>query len=462
MEVKSSTVKLRSFLIGLNFIISLATIYGQKNISYSEALKIALDNNLSIKQVSNDIKVNKVQKSVGKLNYLPQLSANSNGARTKGFQFSPQEQALVDQEISTLRVNLRADLVVFNGFSNYYNTKRNSSLLNAKKQELEQIKQDIVFETTQNYLQYLLDGEILNISKENEGLNKLIYAQVSEFVKNGQRAGLDSISQLAVYERSKLNVTNSINKLTIDKLQLLRTLALNDIDAITFTTPIADEFQFDLTSNNSEDLINKAYSTRADLQRLYSEKEFQKQQKNFFKARRLPRASLFYRYGSEYISNRRRSNPDTNEFEDVPFRTQLFEENLVNQYGFNINVPILTNFGNRANIVRAKVEFENKDFEIQDLKNKIALDIRNSINSLSQLKQAYEVAKRASEASQLSFEKQKELYDLGLGDLITLNIESQRNFTAKSEELQAKYTLLFQQKVIDYQIGTILENESLK
>jgi len=89
------------------------------------------------------------------------------------------------------------------------------------------------------------------------------------------------------------------------------------------------------------------------------------------------------------------------------------------------------------------------------------LDIKNSTNNFFQLKKSYEVAQKASKAAQLSFDKQKELLDLGLGDLVTLNIESQRNFRIKSEELQAKYTLLFQQKIIDYQVGTILKGKTL-
>jgi len=464
MNVTFSMMKLRCVFIGLNFVIMSFSVYSQGNISYEEAVKIALENNLRIKQVSNDVKINKALKNVSKLNYLPQLSANSGGSITKGFQFSNQEQALVDQEISRLRVNLRADLVVFNGFSKHYDLKRNKKLLEAKVQELDQLKQDIVFETTQKYLQYLLDQEILSISKENERTNKLLFAQVSEFVKEGRRAGLDSISQSAIYERSKLDITNALNKLSVDKLDLLRTMAFDGAEAkdINFIVPEWEIKLLDTLSYNSKELVQKSYLVRSDLQRLYLEKEAQKQQGRFFKSRRLPRASIFYRYGSEYISNRRRRNSDTSEFEDVPFRTQLFEENLVSQYGFNVNIPLFSNFNNKVNITRAKVDFENKDYEIDDLERKIALDIKNSTNNFHQLKKAYVIAQKASMAAQLSFEKQKELYDLGLGNLITLNIESQRNFRIKSEELQAKYTLLFQQKIIDYQVGTILENEGFK
>ena len=434
----------------------------ERIITYEKAIKIALKNNLDIKQTSNDIKINKALYSSSKLSFLPQLSANSNGARTKGFQFSPQEQALVDQEISTLRINLRADLVVFNGFSNYFNFKRNKNLLQAKESELKQLNQNIVFETSQKYIQYLLDEEILKIAVENKNINKQLYEQVSEFVVQGQRAGLDSISQLATYERSKLEVSNAQNKVALDQLDLLRTLAIDSTNDVVIVAPDRELLENDFYNANIDELVKKAFLQRADLFQLENEKRAFKSLTNSLRGSRLPTASIFYRYGSEFISNRSRVDEETGVFEEVPFGTQLFEENIVSQYGFNIFIPLFTNFNNRGNIVRSKVGYENKEYQIEDLKRKIALDIRNAVNNYRQLKQAYEVSKRASKVSQLSFEKQKELYDLGIGDLITLNIESQRNFTAKSQELQAKYTLLFQQKIIDYQVGEILKKEGTK
>ena len=431
--------------------------YAQKYISYDDAVKISIKNNLRVKQVENDLRVNKALKSISKLNFLPRISAISNGAETKGFQFSNQEQKLVNQSISRLNVSLRVDLIVFNGFANHYDFNRNRKLHDAKEQELVQLKQDIVFETTKKYLQHLLDQEMLNISKENRKTNKLIFDQVSEFVKEGRIAGLDSISQNVNFERSKLNVANALNRLSINKRSLLRTMAFDGGDNINFMIPDWKVSLFDTILYNSKELVKKSYSVRSDLQKLNLEKEAQKKQERIFKSQRLPRISMFYIYGSNYISNRTRRNIDTNEFEDIPFRRQLLKENLVSQYGFNINIPLFTNFSNKENITRAKVELENKDYEIDDLKRKIALDIRNSIENFHQLKKAFEVAQKVSNVAQLSFDKQKKLYDLGLGNLVTLNIESQRNFKAKSEELQAKYTLLFQQKIIDYQVGTILE-----
>ena len=425
-------------------------------ISFEEALHLALKNNIDIKRSTNNLNVDKAVFNASKLSFLPELRATSNGAKTKGFQFSPQEQSLVDQEITTLRVNLRADLVVFNGLNRLYTLKRNKKTYAAQQDALQQLKQDIVFETTQRYLQYLLDDEVLAIAKENEITNSKIYNQVAAFVNQGRRAGVDSISQSSVYERSKLEATNALNKLAIDRLNLERLLALDVSDSVFFVSP-KESFIVDTLNLNANSLIEKAYNLRADLSQLENEKLEQKYQANAFRSGRLPRASIFYRYGSEFISNRTRTNQDTGLREDVPFRTQIFEENIVNQYGFNVSIPLFANFSNRGNIVRAKIAYENKDYEIADLKRRIAIDIKNALNNLEQLKQSYKVSKKVSKASKLAFDKQRELYTLGLGDLVALNIEAQRNFKAQSEELQAKYTLIFQQKMIDYQVGVILE-----
>lgn len=452
------TLRKEIFFILCNFFLLQKNIAQVKILTYEEAVATALNNNLELKQFENGIRVNKAQFNSNKLNFLPEIYATLDGAKTKGFQFSTQEQSLVDEEIETLDFNLEADFVLFNGFKKLNNLKRSKSLLEAKKNEFYRLQQDIVLQTTQKYFQYLLDQEVLKVSKENLNINKQIFSRVVEQVKLGQKPGLDSISQRVVLENSKLNVQSANNRLTNDKLDLLNLLVLNDTENITFQPFIENKkkpFKNDLQELNNDRLIDNSYKQRHDLKQLNDEKEAFKKSINISRSVRYPIIGLYYNYGSAYISNRRRQDANTNEYVDVNFRNQFLEENIVNKYGFYVSIPILANYTSRKNIVEAKVNYENKEYEIENLKRLIANDIENAINNFEQLSKSYDLAKKTTIASDFSLEKQRELYKLGLGDLIALNLEVQRNLSANSQEIRAKYRLYLQSKIIEYIIGEL-------
>ncbi len=106
-------------------------------------------------------------------------------------------------------------------------------------------------------------------------------------------------------------------------------------------------------------------------------------------------------------------------------------------------------------MVRSKIGYENAKLDYQDFEMQLEIDIQNAYQDFISQKETYLANRIRAIASSLAYEKQKELYRMGQGSLIDLNIENRRTIEAQSDEAQAKHNLVFQQIVLEYYVGNL-------
>ncbi len=430
----------------------------EKVFTYEDILSIAAEHNVEIKKEKNNLKINKAIKNQGVANLFPTLNLNGNAFKTEGLQWSDQDAKLLNTTISSVNYGINSELTIFNGFKKLSQLKQNKQLLIAQKEQIDQSVQDILLETSQQYLQILLDKEMFRLAETNFEVQKQIYEQIKLYVSLGKRASIELLSQEAFYKQSEASLIEMRNKLQLDKGQLLKSLVLElneEYDIAPLSSNVneimAISYDFDL-------LLKEALDNRSDLKKIIAEKAAAFSEINISKSDNSPSISLFYSYGSNYSSNRTRIDKADNISKEISLEDQLFKENNYSRYGVNLKIPVFNGLRNRTNIVRSKVLYENLLLSHLNLERSIFIDLQNAIQNFNLFRENYIINASSVEVSQKSFEKQQELFRLGKGSLLNLNIEAQRNLQAHSQHIQALYTLLFQKMVVDYHLGNIRQN----
>ena len=96
------------------------------DLSYQDAVKIALEQNVSLRTQKNDMKVVKAERNQSRGELAPIVSANVQGWRATGNTFIEQEARTINTTSDNLFGGLNANLNLFSGLSQINTIKFNS------------------------------------------------------------------------------------------------------------------------------------------------------------------------------------------------------------------------------------------------------------------------------------------------------------------------------------------------
>lgn len=430
-------------LLILSFLIS-SPVLGQEVITFSKAVNIALQNNVTLEQAKNQQLVLQANKNSRIASLGPSLSANARGWRVIGNQFIEQEGRVInDAATDNFSASLNAEMVLFGGLENQYRLSSSSAALESQIHTIQRTRQDVIRDVANQYLQVLLDQQLLMIATENLQTQQTQLKQINQMVELGSRAPVDSVLQESQVKQAELRLLRAQNRLMNDKLQLAQLLLIDPEEEFALAEPELDD---DLLLSNvlsEEEMINMALKNRGDYQSaLQSEKtmtyNLKAARSNYF-----PTLAAFFSTGSFY------SNASVSEF------STQFDGNLRTIYGLNLSIPIFNGLQRYSNDVQAKVQNLNAELRTKELNNRIKSQVISAVQNYKDAKLSYQAARTSLEASQLSFKLEEERYNLGATDLVQYALANQNLVQAKSDFATAYYTLGFQEILMKYALGTL-------
>jgi outer membrane protein len=438
--------KLKSLIIVLSLMNCLNSYAQEKKlITFEEAVAIGLKNNVDVLKSSNELVALETNKTSTIMSFLPSVSADLSATRQEGQQFQLVEDGFEISNVQADRLSggIGANLSIFEGFRKVNNYRIAELNKVAQEKALGRSKQELVFNIAQQYLQILLDEELLKIAEKNVQNQQDQLSRIRGFVEGGLRPQADLFSQQASVKQLELALIEAENTLLLDKASFASLLLLPPF------TEFEIEKMDDVTNGIAnmpqlQSLYEEALSQRLDLQQLQLQTE--SAQKNIAASRAAvyPSLSAFYNYSSQYSS-----------LNDLSFRNQLTNLYPTNVVGLNLNIPIFSNFNNKANVSRAKVTYENNQLDVQNLKRTIFEDVQNAYLNYQAAEKRLEVSQVAATSAEEAYNIQSQRYDEGLANLSELAVANQSYVDAQSREQQAIYTFIFQQIILDYQVGVL-------
>jgi outer membrane protein len=417
-------------------------------LTYKEAVKIAMKNNVNLNQQKNNLFSRQVQRNQSIAAFLPQVGIQGSASHSDGQQPNPETGDLQNISVDQMNANIQASITVFNGFNRINTLNQNINQFKAQTAFVKRSEQDVVFNVTTQYLQVLLDQELLRIAQESFRTQNVLLDQLKEMVALGARAEADLYTQDAQVRNLEVTALRAKVSLENDKALLAQTLQLDP--AIPFEVEFpAFENSFNISGVSLDSLYTIALTNREDLKQA----DYQVKANLYaYKASintYLPNLTAFASYGSQYYSNLK-PNPAYGSFGNQ-FGT-VFPST---SYGLNLTIPIFDRLQTRNNRVFNKVTYENAKIQRDNVETTIKIDVKRSYNNYLAAVESYEASQVQHRAGELALRTQQESFILGISAQVAVAQANQTFVQAASSKAQAEVTLVFQKMLLDYALGTL-------
>lgn len=448
-----------TIIAGLLFVVS----YGQESsehatqdtllLTYEEAIKIALKENVALNQEKNNLFATEVQRNSSVMAFLPGVSIDGGGNRVKGLQPTPNGAELEDFTNDRFNASISAGITVFNGFRNIHTLSQSRNNFKAQSANVQRTEQLVVFNVTNQYLQVLLDQELVRIAKENLATQQTLLYQIDEAVKLGARAEADFFTQDALVKSNEVLWLNSKVTLENDKATLAQSLQLDPTIDFVVQLPELNSALLDIQDMPVDSLHAIALQHRKDLQQLEFQVDANDAAYRAASGGYFPRITAFAQYESNYYSNLRRDP----KFGD--FNNQFLDVLPTTAVGFNFSIPLYDRSVTRYNRVFNRVQRDNAKLRYENLKKTIMIDVKRSYNNYLAAIENYKASQAQFQAGELAFKTQNESFLLGVSDQVAVAQASQTYVQGAASLAQAEVTLYFQKVLLDYALGTLVPGE---
>ncbi len=439
-------------------LLSSGTLLGQsaQSITLEDAIRISLENNFLLKQAENNLDLADESIRNEMADFLPSLNSNFNGSRTTGQQFIFERfneglNPFVDVTSQSFSGNLSANIAIFNGFQNIITLRQSQQEQVSREESLQRAREQVIFDTATRFLQVILDQELLEIARENLVTSLRQLEQVQAQVEVGSRPAVDLYNQEATVANDELTITQRENTLALNKLLLIRTLQIDPVAEYNFVVPEIDENQtFNAVETYSlRELIDQALSSRSDIRSEEASIKGLEYQVLNARASLLPRingsASMSSRYSDQY----------TLLGDKVSFSDQFFDQQVNRSLGLSISIPIFQNYNRLYNIQASRVQLKNAELNLDNSRLQVVQEVTQAYNDYSSFIKSKEATQKSLFASGKAFETQQERYNVGASTLIELS-QAQANYvSAQSNYTQAVFSLIFQEKLLDFYLGKL-------
>ncbi|MEO8794623.1 MAG: TolC family protein [Daejeonella sp.] len=457
-------------------VINLQHAQAQQKITLRQAVEIAVQNNLQIKQASLSESLSDVNLKASKLALFPTLNANNNLNFNYGRSIDPLSNQFVNQSVNSTNANIFSSVTLFQGFQKINQIAQSKYELEADKSFTQKTKNDLVLLVVSTYLQILNGRDVLVAAQQQLGISQQQLDREQKFFDVGNKTLADISQSKAQVATAELNVTNAQNQLDLAFLNLAQLMERDPADSFEVEEPGIEEFNNIEKSYSATEIYNTAVKNYPDIKLAEFRSLAFGKAVDVAKGNYYPRLTLQGSLGTGYSNGRQRlldrtldgtSSPigfvqNTNDvvvtpnytttFERTPFRTQI-DENFNQSISFGLSIPIFNGFAARTSVRRAKINYENAIVSEQIAKNSLNKTINQSVYDLRAARRRLASAQTAYQSSKDAFNAIDQRYSVGLVNSLDFNLAQTNLNKAEFDVIQAKYDLIFRSKVIDFYLG---------
>lgn len=416
----------------------------EKTLTFEEAVKIALEQNVDLKTQENELTVIKAEKVQSIAGIAPNVSLRAQAWQSSGNTFLQQEAKTINTVSDNLYAGFGANMNLFSGFQRINSIKKANADLEAQRHLLHRTSQEVIYEVATNFLQVLLDVELLKIANDNFKTQQVLLEQISAMVEAGNKAKSDRYDQQATVKRMELLAIRARNDLSNDEGKLAICLQLDPTIELDVVKPDWDLDVIRSEDYSIEELNKLALANRSDLKEYQFLERSAEDTKAISKGNFMPSVGLYYNYSSRF-----------NNQSDRTFSDQFVNDNKYNEVGLSLDIPIFSGLSNRTTYVRSKMQLADAKLNTENLRKKILTDVKTAYQNFNDVSTAYDVSIAQVEAAQQALDVQKEKYRLGIGNLIELTNANNNYVQAAASKAQAEISLLFQKVILDYHTGIL-------
>lgn len=417
-------------------------VNAQQEWTLRQCIDHAIANNINIKRQETNVKSQEVSLNSAKNNRLPSLNASAGQSFNFGRGLTI-DNTYANRNTQSTSFNIGADVPIYTGGQISNNIKARKLDLQAAIVDLQYAKDNISMQVASAYLEALFQKDLLEVSRQQAELSKAQERRINILFQNGKCAETDLAEIQASVANDELSLTQQQNSYTLALLTLSQLLELPSPEGFDIARP---------------EILNPENAVLTDPNQIYAEASLVKPQieaenirlqsaeRNIRIARSgyYPNINLGVGMGTNYYK--------TSGFPAASFNDQM-RDNLNKSISLSLSIPIFNRFSTRNQIRSAKLQYQNQQLQLDETHKSLYKEIQQAYyNALAAQKQCVS-SMQAEKASTMSFNLMEKKYTAGKATATEYQESKNALFKATTNRLQAQYTFLFRQKILDFYRG---------
>lgn len=433
-------MKRNHITIALMLIVS--TAMAQQEWTLSQCIDHAIENNITIKRQEANVKSQEISLNSAKSSRLPGVNASAG----QNFNFGRGltiDNTYINSNTQSTGFNIGADLPIYSGGQIANNIKARKLDLLAAMSDLEYAKEHISIQVASAYLEALFQKDLLEVSEQQAQLSKEQERRIEALFANGKCAETELAEIRATVANDELSLTQQQNSYTLALLTLSQLLELPTPEGFDIAKPEAVDLG-GMVLAHPDEIYAEAVMTKPQIEaeniRLQSaERNIRIAQSGYY-----PKVNFGTGIGTNYYKASGRTSPS--------FVDQM-RDNLNNSISLSLSVPIFNRFSTRNQVSSARLQYHNQQLKLDETHKALYKEIQQAYyNALAAQKQCIS-SQQAEKASTLSFALIEKKYATGKATATEYQESKTALFRATTNRLQAEYTFLFRQKILNFYQG---------
>lgn len=439
---------LRYFLLVFLVVGQVFSAQAQDSWDLQRCIDYAIQNNIQIKLQELNEKLTQYQLTQVKAGMFPSLNASGSYAVNWGRTNDPTTFQFVTQRIETNSFNLSSQMTLWSGLRQLNTIKRNDYDLQANSYQTEAVKNSVILNITQAYVQILLSGENKKSIEQQIDISLAQYAQTQKLFKAGVVPEGDLLVVESQLSNDSFNLVVAQNSIDLANLTMKLLLQMDPAEEMVIFVPDVNVFAIEQPSPEGPEAIYD-YAVGNQPEILSADFSVKSAERALAVARGLhsPTLSLGVNMRTNYSS-----------FESPPFieRDPYLEQvnrNFNQSVGLTMAIPIFNGLSTLTTVKNARLGITRATYQNEQVRNQLKQNVYQAYTDARAALLRYEASVKNMKAMDVTFKYTQDRFNLGAANALDYSNARSNLAMAEISMINAKYDYLFKLKVLDFYQG---------
>lgn len=408
-----------------------------------QCIEYAIEHNINIKLQENNVKNQEVSLSTSKNSRLPNLQASA--SESVGFgRGLTSNNTYANRNTQSTSFSLGSDVPLYTGGQITNQIKQNKLNLQSALADLNKAKENVSMQVASSYLEAIYQKDLVKVAESQLELSRTQEHRIELLFKNGKVAETEWAEAKSHVASDELALTQQQNSAMLALLDLSQLLEL----------PTPDDFDIQQPETYEPASVVLTMPDVIYAEALNIKPQIIAGKLNVQSAERGVRIAQAGHYPSVHFSAGMGSNYyKTSGFKAESFGKQM-DDNFNQSLGISLAVPIFNRFATRNAVRQARLQVAAQQLQLEDTQKTLYKEIQQAYyNAIAAQKQCLS-SDAALTASQTAFNLMQKKYENGKATATEFQESKTALLKAESTALQARYTFLFRQKILEFYRGT--------